>query len=518
MAKFSSFVDGFGFGMSLQEKSEMAKDRREMRKIADAKPEASKGFTADQGAELQRAADSGQYDIGYDDAKQAYTVTPKADPTQTGTIAQQGVTDFMGDRTAGTMTEDQVANARQRAMAGVVSRRDPVQGNRMLRELKTGEREDKRFEWEEKRAIREDRKNTEADENDAFKKTLDEETGQFMQARLVDKDGNKRMATVDDYLEATQFKVGKLISAGKSDAAQDLLKDHAAQSFMKINLETAQRDQALGQTIAAVNAGNLEAARTFYDRFLPDGATITDFKQESDGRIVAKRKSATGSDMAPMMFKDANHLTASLSALKDPMAVYNYSQNEFRNSLALRADNRAERADGRAAASHNASAAARGTASEDAAARTAAGVALFKERNPNATSAELEAVRRGILAATPDKKGGYKVEAGDVATLLGSPAVGPDGRPLMDPLTGRQAVNRDPAKERQLFEFMRDNNIVDTNEALAKFLAPAGQQRAGQASAAKSIAKGQVVNGYEFLGGNTKDKKNWRQVSGGQVQ
>jgi hypothetical protein len=126
----------------------------------------------------------------------------------------------------------------------------------------------------------------------------------------------------------------------------------------------------------------------------------------------------------------------------------------------------------------------RGRDRSDAATKAAAGVALYKENNPGASSAQLEAVRLGILSATPkEPKGGYKVEAGDVATLLGTPATREDGRPIIDPMSGRQVVNRNPDKERALFEFMRDNNITDTNEALQKFLAPRGGAKpaAGQA-------------------------------------
>src|SRR5690606_37559742 len=54
-------------------------------------------------------------------------------------------------------------------------------------------------------------------------------------------------------------------------------------------------------------------------------------------------------------------------------------------------------------------AAARSQASD--AERAAAGVALYQERNPGATPAEIEAVRRGVLPAVPpERKGGYKVE------------------------------------------------------------------------------------------------------------
>lgn len=511
MSKFAGFVNGFSGGLSIGSRLNSMMDQGDIDEIARANPEQSTGFTADQGDELRRAAESGQYDIGWDESSKSYVVTPKSDPSMAAKVTQQGVTDFLGKRTAGTMSDTDVANARQRAIAGVVSRSDPVQGSRMMRDVIMAERDDKRFGWEEARATREMRKGAEEDANDAFMKTLEGEVGQFMQGRLAGQDGQTRPATVDDYLAASQFKAAKLIEAGKTDAAQAIIKDYNAQSFVKIQLETAQRDQALGQTIAAVNAGDLDAARQFYDRFLPDGATVTGVMQGANGSIVVERQSDGGQPMPPMTFKDVNHLTSSLAALKDPMAVYNWSQNEFRNALALRQDARAERAEGRAAASAGAS-------KSEEAARIAAGVALFQERNPGATAAELEAVRRGVLPAVPKKEGGYKVEAGDVTTLLGTPATDANGNALVDPMTGRQVVNRNPTREREFFEFMRKNQITDTNEALQKFLAPTGGASGGGKSSGRTISKGQVVGGYEFLGGNPNDEKSWRKVSAGKVQ
>lgn len=120
----------------------------ELAKIANEKPVESTGFTADQGAQLEAAAKTGQYDIGYDQEAKAYTVTPKSDPSKTGMVSMQGVTDFMGNRTAGRLDESQVNNTKLRAMAGVVGKSDPMQGARLLREVTQGERDDQRFKAE----------------------------------------------------------------------------------------------------------------------------------------------------------------------------------------------------------------------------------------------------------------------------------------------------------------------------------------------------------------------------------
>lgn len=146
------WADGFRSGTNMArswiDTYNAAKQREELAAVADAKPEASQGFTPDQGDQLRAAGDSGQYDIAYDEGKGGYTVTPKADPSQVGVVAQQGVTDFLGNRTAGDMAPEQVDAARQRAMAGVVMKTDPVTGARMLQDVQRNARDDTRFAWE----------------------------------------------------------------------------------------------------------------------------------------------------------------------------------------------------------------------------------------------------------------------------------------------------------------------------------------------------------------------------------
>lgn len=72
-------------------------------------------------------------------------------------------------------------------------------------------------------------------------------------------------------------------------------------------------------------------------------------------------------------------------------------------------------------------------------------------------------------AVSPNNK--YKVEGSEVATVLGDPAVDKRGKPITDPLSGRQMVNRNPAREDAFYKWMAANGIKDTNEGLAKYKA-----------------------------------------------
>lgn len=124
-----------------------------------------------------------------------------------------------------------------------------------------------------------------------------------------------------------------------------------------------------------------------------------------------------------------------------------------------------------------------------------AAVALAKERNPKISGAEQEAIRRGIINPFKEaKEDGYKVEYGDVSSAFSTPAVDANGKPIMDMFTGRQVVNRNPKDEQKFFQWMRANNITDTNKGLALYL---GQQNQAAAAPGKGPAVGEVrtING-----------------------
>ncbi|MEY4075321.1 MAG: hypothetical protein RJA29_2678, partial [Pseudomonadota bacterium] len=108
MARRRSSVQDFltNFNMAYRLGSQIAQNR-EINRIMKAEPEQMRGFTTDQADQLRAAAESGQYDIGIktkeDGTFDSYTITPKADPSQTGTMGMRGVTDFLGQRVAGQM-------------------------------------------------------------------------------------------------------------------------------------------------------------------------------------------------------------------------------------------------------------------------------------------------------------------------------------------------------------------------------------------------------------------------------
>lgn len=135
--------------------------------IMNEKPEVSTGYTAEQGTELERAAAAGDH-VGWDEGAGAYTVTPRLGQDEMGpamprTVAPGQVTDFMGERTAGLMTPQQVRTRQQDALIDLETKYNPVKGLKMRqdadqaafnverqgRERKAWEREDKALATEE---------------------------------------------------------------------------------------------------------------------------------------------------------------------------------------------------------------------------------------------------------------------------------------------------------------------------------------------------------------------------------
>ena len=135
--------------------------------ITTAQPEDSgMRYSAEQGAELERAAQSGQYNVVYDEGRQAYTVTPKGlgagqiDPID-GAVPPAGLGDpytpqptavfrpeqrygtFMGQEYEGEMTPDRLQGLRNRAMLDTVD--DPFERQRLqLTQMQTEEVQGKR--------------------------------------------------------------------------------------------------------------------------------------------------------------------------------------------------------------------------------------------------------------------------------------------------------------------------------------------------------------------------------------
>lgn len=107
--------------------------------------------------------------------------------------------------------------------------------------------------------------------------------------------------------------------------------------------------------------------------------------------------------------------------------------------------------------------------------------ALGRETFPGITNAQANAVRYGVVDPFSKKEGKHVYQTEDVARAFGTPALDEAGKPIIDPMTGKQAFNPNKAMEREFASWMVKNGYKDTNEALPKFMAmkaSSGQSKA----------------------------------------
>lgn len=436
---------------------QQAQQERALAEVAEAKPTESTGYTEDQGKELEGLAKQG-YAIDFDQAKNAYVARNEAGASKT--VAMRGVTDFMGERTEGSMPREQQDSARMLAMADVIGKSDPSRGIQLRQQVQQGQHAAKRQGREEKQWGKED-----------DVERIESELGAKFKQSLLGPDGQPRQATADDYLSSTQERAFALAQGGHTKAADQAMRDHQAQAHVKIQMDAAQRKEAAGKAAAAIAAGDYSVAADFYNRYVPSGSKVTGIEAGKDGQLVMNRTGLDGKPVAPMTIKNQGEALAMLRALEDPMALYQYSQGEFQNQLRLRgenradnADRRADRADGRAAAAHGLAMSDRSERLNDKREARDVREALARETSPDMTPTQLRAVRAGIIQTPGADSAKTKYDYDPVKVQKAF------GETTTDQLTGKETVKRNADEERKFREYMADNpNIRDVDEGLVKY-------------------------------------------------
>lgn len=303
------FAAGMRAGMDMGDRAvnayKASARQAEIDKIADAKPVESQGFTAQDGEQLAAIANAKKadgtpyYTLGAR-PDGTYDVTPNFDiqndagqmePAKGVGIAQRRVTDFLGSRyDADSLTPERIQGLRDRAMADVVSRYDPVQGLAMRQNIRQGEREDEKFGWEKQAqplvqrgnelkvagAERTERKGALDEETDtligthlkAYKGTADQigPTAQFLNTTsrsvtmgMPDKNGIVPLSLVRPDGQASFLQLSKADQAQLYAAGQIMEKNpqRALDMIGKVNKELAGVIAAENKTtVDATNANN----------------------------------------------------------------------------------------------------------------------------------------------------------------------------------------------------------------------------------------------------------------------
>lgn len=176
-------------------------------------------------------------------------------------------------------------------------------------------------------------------EEDIDKKIIDidKQSGDFLTKRLTGEDGTIRTATADDMIAQIQHRASLLQKGGLGREATNAMKDWQGIAVNAIQLTSAQRNEDLGRVATAIAAGDLKPAQAFYDKYVMDGAKTTGITQNKDGSITVSRVRDDGVALPDKVVKGgANELLSALNSFRDPMSLYNFSQNEFKNNLQVR--------------------------------------------------------------------------------------------------------------------------------------------------------------------------------------
>ena len=258
-------------------------------------------------------------------------------------LASSGTTpteySFLGKTSATPLDEAGQANARTQAMAGVMEKYgNPLEAGRYRLQAQQGDL----MALHTKQAVRQGKREDKADEVTATMEGVDRAIAAADAARRTNPDGTVRDPTMDDFLHNNQMRANLLVGAGRMKEAGDAVKEYNAQSFAKIQLDTAQRDQDLGRAAAALGKGDTSGIKDFYNKHVPDGAKVTNVTEDAKGNVTIERTTLDGQPL-PTVTKNKNELLAGLNSFRDPMALYHWSQTEFQNNLALKADTRADK-------------------------------------------------------------------------------------------------------------------------------------------------------------------------------
>lgn len=365
---------------------------------------------------------------------------------------------FMGKESAAPMTEDQIRRLKDEGIAGVMAKYGDYQGARSLRrELAQDARyakQDQRADSAEQRAIAADSRSQQAH-------TQAIEKGQ------MELDAAKRQAESVKRMQAFGQTLADLEKQGKKPTIGEMRQLAHAQGLNDDEIHTlATRVTGLDAMEAKADANQRlklfdEAARKgpeglaeLYDThpLFDDGKKMT-IKRGKDGVTILD-----GSRVVAKGGNDTEVVAYMRKYLEDPVSAVQFELDVQRVKSATRAN------EANAVQSYASADAQRANAAE-----SYAGV---RERNARAaqTNAETDIIRKTGVKPGSGGSSRYKVEMGEVAQALGTPAMNDDGKPITDIMTGRQVVNRNIAEEAKFFEWMKRNGITDTNEGLAKYM------------------------------------------------
>ena len=429
MSIASAFMRGRAAAQSVLRDIDLARLAREQ-------PQQFQGFTAEQGDELRRAAESGRYDVEFDQQSGGYRLRPRGDMDASGVreVAQQGVTEFLGRRQGGQMTEQQVDHARQMASAGIFERHgDPRTAMALRQDARATQRQAALDARDEQRFVREQERHERDRQLWARQDEQLEQDRRFsaglqavqQQTRLAQQQREHAAATQAHQERLAQWEAGG--RAGEAPQAPrapvysmaDALNDKT--SVLAFGLQHGRADPAaIGRLAEATDLARREGytqALLLGQGGAPLSRVIEEFNRH--GQVRLDPRDVVGDETVTL----PNGATTRRISVREPdggvrvmdtlaeLDAFGKADGFLNRARQTAQDARAGRQDARAEQSHRVSMGERARDQRDRTAAQDAAVALFREQNPNATQAQLDAVRRGVIPAAPAAGRGGAVPA-----------------------------------------------------------------------------------------------------------
>lgn len=379
-------------------------------------------------------------------------------------IPRKETTKFLGKEYDGPLDDTQKDKARLMAMSGVYSKfGNPEQGIKLRQQATQSEI----LERQNKRGEEEDRIT-------GLRRDADQKTADYLRGlQQTGEDGKPVPLGDTDFINASKFRTFALSDAGLYDDAMKVAEQGMKYANNLIESQTKEREQAFGQAASAALQGNFEAMKNAYNKYIPDGASIDSITPNKDGTVtIARRSTVDGTDLGRQTVP-LQQLIASAESLVDPKAASAYLQRTFQNDVEKRrlklsenADARAGAAEGRAQVTFDNSQADRSNKVAKDESEREAKVAIYKESNPGATNAQLEAVRQGIVPAyTAPKADNFSVTTdnyGNSATVLNKST---GDMTIVNPKTGqvvREIKPNKPEPKPKKLEKVTDEDVAAT--------------------------------------------------------
>lgn len=423
---------------------------------------------------------------------------------------------FLGQEFDKAPDEAQMSRARQLAMAGVFEERGAPERGMALRNAVSqadATAEDRAFQGKIRPlqlagAQRQDRMGAQAEADADAVRAIDADVGKFIEQRLTGPDGQRRAVTPDDHVAATLYRAGALQRAGKTEAATKAMQEYSAAAFGKIQLETAQRTDAARQAAAGVRAGQFDGVVRLFNEFIPDGSTVVDVKRGADGKVQVVRE-VDGKRMKPEVMT-VDELLIGVEAAADPTKAWQMSMQLAAEARLNRGEARADRAEGRAAGAYAAGATGRDLARQIDVHR----LTLADPKSTPAARQEAEQALSRLSAATSTGRGDQPAQV-QLAEAIVRAGLRPDMKSALEfAMTSKdkspEALRADLLKTALTANMGDAARAKATVDELMGYLQGAQGGAGAAGAAAAGPAKGAVVDGWVFQGGDPSKRENWK--------